>query len=64
MAKHGRLGVDYYALAFGILGIIALPIIFYAAKAYRIHPYKPLYDKIGEIDDWENSPIDIDDISK
>lgn len=64
MARHGKLGVDYYALAFGLMGIVAIPLFFYAVKSFRTHSYKPYYQKLGEITDWEYAEIDIDDVPR
>ncbi|CAD8106889.1 unnamed protein product [Paramecium sonneborni] len=63
MAKKGRLGVDGFAIAFGIFGIILLPIYFYQRQNRRRGAYKQEIKIVSGVKDWENSTLDIDDVS-
>ncbi|CAD8086523.1 unnamed protein product [Paramecium primaurelia] len=63
MAKKGRLGVDGFAIAFGIFGIILIPIYFYQRQNRRRGAYKQEIKIVSGVKDWENSSLDIDDVS-
>lgn len=61
--RRGRLGVDLFAIAFGLVGMFVLPTYFYKKHMRRRKLYEDRIKISSTVEDWEESLIDIDDVS-
>lgn len=63
MTKKGRLGVDLFAIGFGLVGIALLPTYFYFRQKKKVAVYKEEYKQISSIKDLHNTELDLDDVA-
>lgn len=63
MAKRGKLGVDLFAITFGVLGILLVPMYFWQRQYNRRRDLREEIRIVSNVKNWESSELDIDDVS-